>query len=154
MKGWIVGAGVAAVVVGAGATTWAAFSFFNSGPQAAEAFPADTLALVSIDLDPSASQKVAAFKLANRVPSLKDDLGLHSGDDLRRKLFDGLIDSECDLDYDDDVEPWIGSSAGVGVVGRTDPKPVLALAVTDETKARAAAKLLEKCLADNWSQVG
>jgi hypothetical protein len=111
--------------------------------------------LVSIDLDPSASQKVAAFKLANRLPSLKDELGIESGDDLRRAIVEKLADeSGCDIDYDDDVKPWIGSSAGVGLVGESDPHPALALAITDEDKARAGARLLLDCLAPDTRRLG
>ena len=48
-------------IVGVGA--FAAFSFLNGGAAAEQALPAEsTLAVMSLDLDPSAGQKIEAFK--------------------------------------------------------------------------------------------
>ncbi|MFT4262719.1 MAG: DUF3352 domain-containing protein [Nocardioides sp.] len=138
VKGWIIGGGAALVAVGAGAATWAAVSFFDAGPQAAEALPADTIAYVSLDVNPSGSQKIAALKLVNKFPSLKKELGVSSEEDVRRKLVESITEgSGCDIDYDKDVKPWLGSTVAFGIVGKTDPQVVAALEIKDAKKATA-----------------
>jgi hypothetical protein len=145
-KGWIIGGGAAAIAVGAGAATWAAVSFFSAGPQAGEALPADTLAYVSLDLNPSGKQKIAALKVANKFPALRKELGLKTTDDVRRKLIEGIThEAGCSIDYAKDVEPWIGSTVALAVVDKAAPKPVVALEVGDKAKADKGARALLDC---------
>ena len=67
---WLVGGGVVGLlVVGGGA--WAAMSFFQQGSQPAEALPSTTIAYASVDLDPSGSQKIDAFKTLEKFPAFK-----------------------------------------------------------------------------------
>ena len=81
---WLVGGGVVGVLaLGAGA--WAAVSFFQQGAQPAEALPSTTVAYVSVDLDPSGSQKIDAFRTLNKFPAFKDKVGIHSVDDVRHE---------------------------------------------------------------------
>ena len=78
--------GSAAVVVGVlalGAGAMAAASFFAQGAQPAEALPSTTVAYASVDLDPSGSQKIDAFRTLNKFPAFKDKVGIHSVDDVR-----------------------------------------------------------------------
>ncbi|UDY22472.1 DUF3352 domain-containing protein [Nocardioides sp. Kera G14] len=146
MKGWILGGGAAVVAVGAGAATWAAVSFFGAGPQPSDVMPADTIAYVSVDLDPSGSQKIAALRLANKFPALKKEIGLSTSDDIRRKLVESFAkDSGCTIDYSKDVQPWLGSTIGFGLVGASDPQPVFALEIKDEDKAKTGAEKLLSC---------
>ncbi len=87
---WLVGGGVVGLLaVGAGA--WAAISFFQQGAQPAEALPSTTVAYASVDLDPSGSQKIDAFRTLDKFPAFKDQVGIHSVDDVRQKLGDELI---------------------------------------------------------------
>jgi hypothetical protein len=139
---------VAAVaVLGGGA--YAAYSFLDGGgPQPADVLPAGTVAVVSVDLDPSASQKVAAIKSIRRFPALKESLGLEADDDLREYVFDKVTEgSDCNLDFDDDVSPWLGKRAAFAGVdlGDSAPVPVLALQITDAGKARAGFEALVDC---------
>ncbi len=61
----------AAVLLGGAA--WALVAVLGGGgPQPAEALPASTAAYFRIDLDPSAGQKIAALRLADRFPALED----------------------------------------------------------------------------------
>jgi len=60
----------------------------------------------------------------------------------------GLKDSPCkSLDYEQDVQPWIGSRAGFGAVllGDDKPAPVIALQVKDAEKAETGFAELAKC---------
>ena len=104
---WWVGGGVVGLLaLGAGA--WAALSFFQQGPQPAEALPASTVAYVGVDLDPSGGQKIDAFRTLNKFPAFKDKVGIHSTDDVRRKIGEAIIRSTgCDLTYDADIDPWL-----------------------------------------------
>lgn len=143
--------GVAVVLValiGGGAyAAWQVLS--GGGPQPDEALPDSTIAMVSIDLDPSASQKIEAIKTLRKFPALKETLGLDTKDDLRRWIFEKAVGEEsCDgVSYSDDVEPWIGERAAVAAVdlGGDEPVPAVALAVTDPDGARKGLQDVLDC---------
>lgn len=143
----IAGGAVALGLVGGG--VWAATALLGTGAQPAEALPASTLGYASIDLDPSAAQKVEAFQMLRKFPAIKDELGLASGDDLRKKLFDAIqAEAGCpDLGYRVDIEPWIGGRAAVAAVdtGADLPTPILVLQVTDADKADAGLGKIRSC---------
>ena len=135
-------------VVGIGA--FAAFHVLDGGPAAEQALPAEsTLAAVSLDLDPSAGQKIAAFKTLRKFPALKKELGLDSGDDLRKLFFDDVLaESDCKgLSYDADIEPWIGDNVAIAATSFEKGKvaPLVALAVTDKDKAARGLDALFEC---------
>jgi hypothetical protein len=143
-------AGVAVVVVALlGGGAYAAYSFLNGGgPQPADVLPASTIAVVSVDLDPSAGQKIAAIKSIRRFPALKESLGLEADDDLREYVFDKLTESsDCALDFDEDVKPWLGKRAAFAGVdlGDDDPAPVIALQISDPDKARTGFDAIVDC---------
>lgn len=119
-----------------------AFSKVNGGgPQPEAALPGTAVAFAKVDLDPSADQKVDAFRFARKFPGAKDSLnGVDENGDLRKELFDALQDDgEFEgVDYATDVEPWLGQRIGVAVLPGTDggePGVVIALASTDEDAA-------------------
>ncbi|MGY2875271.1 hypothetical protein ACVW00_002461 [Marmoricola sp. URHA0025 HA25] len=136
-----------AAVLGGGA--YAAYSYLDGGgPQPADVLPASTIALVSVDLDPSAGQKIAAIKSIRRFPALKESLGLHADDDLREFVFDKATGSSgCKLDFDRDVKPWLGKRAAFAGVdlGGASPSPVIALQISDRAKAEAGFAAIVKC---------
>ena len=138
---------VGLVAVGVGA--WAAYSFLTTGPQPAEALPAKTLGYVSIDLDPSGGQKIEALQTLNKFPAFKDYVGINADDDLRKEIFSRIQDeANCDdLDYADDIEPWLGDRAAVAAVdvGGDDPDPVFVLQVKDADKADAGLDTIKDC---------
>src|SRR5689334_9496343 len=142
---------VAALVVAVlGAGAWAAYSFLSgAGPRPETALPSSTVAVVSIDLDPSAGQKIAAIKSIRKFPSLKKALGLQADDDLRKFIFDKATESgDCSgLNFDKDVKPWIGKRAAFGAVdlGGDSPAPVIALQVSDTDKARTGFARVADC---------
>jgi hypothetical protein len=155
-------AGIAVVglaVVGAGA--WAASSFFGTGDQPAEALPASTLGYVSIDLDPSGGQKIEAIRMLNKFPAFKDEIGLDTDDDIKRKIFDEAeVSQACDsLDYARDIEPWLGDRAAIAAVdlGKEKPTPVAVLQVTDADAAADGLSRIRQCAGEDvggWTFTG
>src|SRR5690349_21098714 len=146
-RGLLIGGGVAAlVVVGVGA--YAAAQFFSTGAQPAEALPASTLGYASIDLDPSGGQKIEALRTLNKFPAFKDEIGLNTDDDVRKKLFEELdLADTCKVFYNEDVEPWLGDRFAVAAVdtGADDPVIVGVLQVKDADKADAGLTKLRDC---------
>jgi hypothetical protein len=147
-KGLLIGGGVAALaLVGAGA--WAAVSFFATGPQPAEALPAATLGYVAVDLDPSGGQKIEALRTLNKFPAFEDEVGIGTDDDILEAIFDEIESSlDCSgLDYEDDVEPWLGDRAAVAAVdtGDDQPAPVFVLQVKDADRAADGIAALADC---------
>jgi hypothetical protein len=139
---------VVVAVLGGGA--YAAYSFLSGGgAQPADVLPASTVAVVSIDLDPSAGQKIAAIKTIRKFPALKKSLGLEADDDLREFVFDKITkEGSCgSLSFDKDVKPWVGKRAAFAAVdlGGKDPVPAVALQVSDQTAARKGFDALVKC---------
>jgi hypothetical protein len=149
-RGTVVAAVSLLVVAVLGGGAYAAYAFLDGGgPQPADVLPASTVAVVSVDLDPSAGQKIAAIKTIRKFPALKKSLGLDAGDDLRQFVFDKILkEGDCHgVDFDTDVKPWIGKRAALAAVdlGEKDPAPAIALQITDEAKARAGVDALVKC---------
>ncbi|GAA1961225.1 hypothetical protein GCM10009798_21240 [Nocardioides panacihumi] len=142
---WIGGGAIGLLAIGGGAAAWAATSFFSQGTQPAEALPDSTIGYVSVDLDPSGAQKIAALKLARKFPAFKDKVGLQTGDDIRKWIFGKAADGNCDLDFDKQVAPWLGSRAAVAAVGTDHPIPVVVVQTTDAGKAEAGVKALLSC---------
>ncbi|MGA8248071.1 MAG: DUF3352 domain-containing protein [Nocardioides sp.] len=143
---WMAGGIVGLLALGAGA--WAALSFFRQGPQPAEALPASTIAYVGVDLDPSGSQKIDAFRTLNKFPAFKDKIGIHSTDDVRRKIGEAIIESTgCDLTYDADIDPWLGDRAAFAAVDLADATPdvVVVVQVKDDAKAESGLHQLATC---------
>ncbi|GIH48134.1 Protein of unknown function [Microbispora rosea] len=139
-RGWIL-ALVAAVLVGVvgGGGVWAASKLSGGGTQPQDVLPANAMAYVRLDLDPSAGQKLALFGIARKFSATRDAFG---GDDPRKALVTALQQDEPGLskvDYARDVEPWLGDRAGLAVLpadGGGDPVGALAVQVKDEAAAR------------------
>jgi len=144
----VVASVIAVVLVAVGG--FAAWQFFSAGgPQPAEVLPDSTFALVTVDLDPSGGQKIEAMQTLRKFPSWKKRIGVNADDDLVKEFVErGLKDSPCkSLDYEQDVQPWIGSRAGFGgvLLGDDKPAPVLVLQVKDAEKAETGFAELTKC---------
>ncbi|MEU6410751.1 DUF3352 domain-containing protein [Microbispora sp. NPDC046933] len=139
-RGWIL-ALVAAVLVGVvgGGGVWAASKLSGGGTQPQDVLPANALAYVRLDLDPSAGQKLALFGIARKFSATRDSFG---GDDPRKALVTAVQKDDPDLskvDYARDVEPWLGDRVGLAALpsdGGGDPVGALAVQVKDEAAAR------------------
>ena len=141
-------AAVAGVVAVGG---WAAASLMSTGDQPAEAVPANAIGYLSIDLDPSAAQKIEAVRLLQKFPALREELDISDRDDLRRWAFEQVAkDGACTgVDYDTDVEPWIGERVAMAAVpagaGGKRPIPLVAVQVTDPAAAASGIEKLAAC---------
>jgi Protein of unknown function (DUF3352) len=143
----LVAAAAVAVVAAVGAGAYGVVQLMAGGSSPASAVPSDAVGYVSLDLDPSASQKIEAFKILRKFPALKKEIG--GSDDVRRTVFEEIVKSgDCkDLDYARDVEPWIGDRVAVAAVpdSKQGALPLVVLQVTDQDKARAGFRTLESC---------
>lgn len=147
-KGWII-AGIAAlaVILFGGGTVYALSALGGGGTQPHEVLPVDSFAYMRLDLDPAANQKVALFQLARKFTVTKDSF---KGEDPRQALFDSAKKDDerlSKLDFAKDIDPWLGSRIGVGVLppaaGKKDPGFAVAVQVKDEEQAKAGiAKLM------------
>ena len=120
----------------------------GGGTAPAAAVPEDALAYVSLDLDPSAGQKLEALSTLRKFPALRDHLGVGSGDDLRRWAFRGLTaDTPCKgLDFDTDIAPWLGDRVALAVLpGAGEPTPIGLVQVTDQDAATAGVAKIAAC---------
>jgi len=147
-----VGAAVAAAVVLVLTVGGVAFANFlgGGGPQPEDVLPANAIAFAKLDLNPSAGQKVAAYRLSSRFPEVKSRVTAEDTS-VKESTF-GLIftgETGMGLDYEKDVAPWLGDRVGVGVFPDLDadkkPEVGLAIAVTDPDAARVA---LDKVVAN------
>ncbi|KQZ69922.1 DUF3352 domain-containing protein [Nocardioides sp. Root151] len=147
-KGLVIGL-VAGAAVLAGGGVWAWQAFMSQGPQPAEALPDDTLAYISVDLDPSGEQKIEALKALRKFPAFKENVGLDTDDDVRKKIFEEIQNSGAckELDYKDDIEPWLGDRAALAVVdqGHEYPDPVFVVQVKDQDEAEDGLNKLVNC---------
>ncbi len=143
------GAAVAvAAVVGMGG--WGAYALLSGGgSQPAEAIPANAIGYLSIDLDPSASQKIEALSILRKFPGIEQELDISDRDDLRRYVFEKIQDEgTCtDLDYDRDVQPWIGDRIAFAAIpeGQNEVVPLVAVQVSDRDAAAAGIDALARC---------
>ena len=137
-------------VVGVGAVTAAVFGamwYFGTGPQPAEALPDSTIAYVSVDIDPSGEQLLEARDALERFPFWTDQ-DISSRKDLREAVFDEVLAAApCDLDYADDIEPWIGDRAAAAAVdlGGDQPDIVFVVQVKDGDEAEQAFEKFGGC---------
>ena len=116
---------VAAVVVGALLVSGGAFAAWSrlnhSADGPAQVLPSGTVAVLEVNLDPSAAQKVALLNLLRKLPGSS---GLQGSDGtfqdwVGRTLSEGAdsgTGSSDGLDFAHDVQPWLGSRVAVAAV--------------------------------------
>ncbi|HET6653612.1 MAG TPA: DUF3352 domain-containing protein [Nocardioides sp.] len=145
----LVGGAAVAVVATVAAGGWGLAQLMAAPGSPADAVPASALAYLSLDLDPSASQKIAAIRTLQKFPALEEELDLDARDDVRRWAFEAVLaDSDCeDVTYADDVEPWLGNRMAVAAVpdqGAT-VSPLFLVQVDDQDAATAGLTALADC---------
>ncbi len=145
----LAGVGAFALLLVAGAGAYGVVQFMSSGDSAATAVPADALGYVSLDLDPSGGQKIAAYETMRKFPALEEQLDLDSDDDPREWLFDALNSEappSCSMDFEDDVAPWLGDKlAFAAVEGDEEPEPFFVLQVRDVDAAQETIGEMFSC---------
>lgn len=147
----LVVAGIVALVVvlvaGGAFAAWRTFS--GSGPRPTDVLPGSTLGVVSVDLDPSGQQKIEAIQTLRKFPSFREEVGLEEDDDVLQAIFEEFQQQEeaCpEVDYADDVAPWIGERFALAAVELGDePVPALVVQVSDVDAARTGAQALLEC---------
>jgi hypothetical protein len=140
-KALVVGGVAIAAILGlggAGAVAAYQFGVFGApGAQPTEVLPSTSIAYVSVDMNPSADQKIAAYNLSKKF----DKLGVKSQDSLKDDLLRKAFESDDSIDYDKDVKPWLGDRGAVAAVPDASSKDgvavVVAVEVTDKKKAEA-----------------
>ncbi|MDO5698169.1 MAG: DUF3352 domain-containing protein [Dermatophilus congolensis] len=149
-KGLIIGGGVVALALAGLGGAYAAGVFdgvTGGGKQPADVIPSTSIAYMRVDLNPSAAQKVGAFRLLDKLPDAK---AAFTATDPKRAVFEWMKKDNADLkdiDYTNDIEPWLGDRIGGGLLpasgSGSEPVPIVAVEVKDEAKAEEGLKKLE-----------
>ena len=111
--------------------------------RAAGITPENALAFFSVNLDPAVEQQRNLLGLLRRFPDVRQEVRddfEESKDELLADLF-----QESGLDYNEDVEPWLGNEVAVAVLppGEGSEQPLVPLMVESEDDD-AARDALEK----------
>jgi len=131
----------------------------GGGAQPEDVLPASAIAFAKLDLNPSAGQKLAVFRLASKFPTSKDKV-TSEDTSIKESTFGSIFtgDTGWGLDYAKDVEPWLGDRIGVGVFPDMDadkePEVGLAISVTDQSAATVALDKAIANAADTQEKVG
>ncbi len=168
---WAVAGGAGALVLAlVGGVTYAVGALSGGGAQPADALPSGAFGYVSIDLDPTAGQKVDGFRFLRSFPSLRDSVPVNG--DVRKVFFTAVADQAgwSGIDYDSDVAPWLGqrvalaaypatgaaaaTTGATGVTATGAPSAVVALQVSDTTKAEQGLRRLVRASSGRGSHVG
>lgn len=142
----IIGVSAVAVVAIAGGAFAAYSKLSGGGAQPHDVLPASVIGYARVDADPSASQKIALLKLIRKFPDAAESIGIKSPkQDVRKLIFDEILsETDCDLTYDSDIKPWIGSRFGTALE-KDGETAIFAIQVTDEGKARKGIAELFSC---------
>ena len=133
LLGAIAGTVAAVLLISGGAAYGITHYLGGGGQQPEEVLPANAVAVMKLDLDPSLSQKAALYRFSRSFPDLHVQQKTLK-DDLLRPLFSG-----AGLNYDSDVKPWLGDRAAVAAVPKLTGfgfAPVAAVQYTDKDKAK------------------
>lgn len=150
-RGLLAGGVAAAVLVAGSGAVFAWQALDGGGTQPHDVLPADAIGYVRLDLDPSAGQKIQAFRLLQKFPLFTEATGITDENvDLRELFIDELAASTgCDIDFATDVEPWVGERAGAAMLppsgDSTEPGYVVALQASDQENATAAMDRILGC---------
>ena len=143
-RGGVVAGVVAVLLVVVAAAGYAAWAKLNGGgAQPDEVLPADTFAMVKLDLDPPAGQKVEVYRLLQRFPHLTQITG--SDEDVKGWLLRRLSMAAADapgVNFDRDIKPWLGDRVAVAAV--PDGDSVDGLLVVQVTDEKAASEAMSK----------
>lgn len=125
----LIGGGVAAAAL-IGGGVYAAMAMGGGGDQPDSVLPGTAAAYVQVDLDPKAGQKVTAVRFFQGLePEVKESIDR----DWRAWVWEQLEkdgDVPSDIDYAEDVEPWLGDRAGVALLPTGEgEEPIAAIAL-------------------------
>ena len=96
--------------------------------------------------------------MLRKFPAFREQIGLNTDDDVRRKIFEEIQNTGAcpDLDYGDDIEPWLGDRAALAAVdtGADQPSPVFVVQVKDADEADAGLTKIKDCSAADATDGG
>ncbi len=150
-RGLLAGGIAAAVLVAGSGGVFAWQALDGGGTQPHDVLPADAIGYVRLDLDPSAGQKIEAFRFLQNFPLFTEATGITDENvDLRERFIDELASATgCDIDFAADVEPWAGERVGAAMTPPSgdsgQPGYVVALQTGDEEAATAAIDRILGC---------
>lgn len=135
---WLIPVSVGLALALMATTVWASTSLVNrwfGGPQPETVLPGSSLVFAKVDLKPTGGQWASYAQFYEKLPdSIRDELG---GED--EDFAKGLVEEEFDyLDYETDVEPWLGQRFGVALWEDGDGEPAFVIAIATENESRAA----------------
>mgnify|MGYP001165964191 FL=1 len=140
---WMIPLSIVLAVALVGGGVWASVALVNNlfgGPQPESVLPGSSLAFAKVDLKPSGGQWASYAQFYERLPdTVKDDLG-GSDEDFGEELFEELY-PDLNLDYETEVEPWLGQRFGVAVWVSSQEEFLYAVAVAVEDEDRAEETL-------------
>lgn len=121
----------AAVLVGGGAYAAVAILGAGGGDQPDSVLPASAAVYARVDVNPSVGQKVAAVRFFQGLdPETKARL---DAGEWREWAWEQLANGEevpGDVDFEADIEPWLGDRLGVALVPRgAEQEPIVAVAL-------------------------
>lgn len=130
-------------VIGGGVAYVGYHKLASSGAQPDQWAPASSIAYIKIDLDPAASEKIAALRFEQKFP---DAPHVTSADQLKDTLLSAAFDRpSSDINYVTDIKPWLGDRVAIAVYPDSSGKaqPVGILQVKDGALAQTGlAKLI------------
>lgn len=118
----------------------------STGGQPDAWAPANSVAYLKLDLDPAASEKIAALQFEQKFPNAPH---VTSADQLKDALLEAAFNDQSGpstINYTDDVKPWLGDRVALAVYGDASgaAQVVGIVQVKDATKAKAGlAKMVQ-----------
>ncbi|ANH39163.1 hypothetical protein I601_2747 [Nocardioides dokdonensis FR1436] len=134
-----------------GGAAFGAYWYLSEGAQAAEALPADSIGYVGLNLDPSGRQKLEALETLKKLPTIAAELDLDGpveDIDVKQVVAEAVLaDAPCEIDYAEDVRPWLGDRFGAAAVpsGDEPASMVLVVEVLDDEAAEEGVRDLLTC---------
>jgi hypothetical protein len=142
----VIAIGVSAVLVAGVGTAVAIGSAIGGGPQPEDVLPKNTIAVAKIDLAPSLGQRKAVYDLSKKFDNV-DVKGVESlKDDLLEQFFES---SGTELNYDNDIKPWLGDRAAIAAVSDNSEDHVAPVAAVQYTDKDEASRTLKKAQQDD-----
>jgi hypothetical protein len=147
---------VAVLAVIAGGVAYVGYhKLASSGAQPDQWAPSSSIAYIKIDLDPAASEKIAALRFEQKFP---DAPHVTSADQLKDALLsEAFAQPSTDIDYATDIKPWLGDRVALAVYPEAsgEIRIVGILQVKDATQAKAGlTKLIHTPGDDAMSTAG
>jgi hypothetical protein len=123
-----------------------------SAPLPATVLPASTLAVATVNANPSLSQKVDLFNVIHKFPALKSKVNIGAQDDPRKWVIDQILKSDScpSVSFDKDFAPWLGNHFALGAV--KVGSAVAPVAALETSNGAAATTALNKMVACNGTK--